>query len=94
MKKSYLKVTQVAQKSKDTMDKFMCLICREDVRESTINCEGPRHDLWNTVWKHKNIEIPTYEAQKQKHGLYVNPQTGRIERISKTLNTQTTLGKE
>ena len=94
MKKSYLKVTQVAQKSKDIMDKFMCFICREDVRHSTIDCEGPRHESWNTTWKHEKIEVPTYEIQTQKHGLYVNPQTGRIERISKTLNTQAVLDKE
>jgi len=76
------------------MDKFMCNICREDVRDNSIDCQGPRHEQWYTVWRHKDIEVPTYEAQKQKHGLYVNPETGKIERISKTLNTQPVLGKE
>lgn len=76
------------------MDKFMCFICREDVRDSTINCRGPRHELWETVWKHTKKEVPTYEAQTKKHSLYVNPNTGKIERISKDLNTPLTLGKE
>ena len=80
------------------MDKYFCHICYEDVRHSEkyvkvgninyLKCKGPRHSLMN-----KQEDKPIEEIQ-QKHGLYVNPQTGRIERISKTLNTQTTLGKE
>ena len=81
------------------MDKYFCHICHEDVRYSKkyikhgninyLRCKGPRHKLAEI-----KIEQPIEEVQTQKHGLYVNPKTGRIERISKTLNTPTTMGKE
>jgi hypothetical protein len=81
------------------MDKYLCNICKEDVRyaekyvkDGNINylrCRGPRHKLADI-----QEERPIEEVQTQKHGLYVNPITGRIERISKTLNNPTPLGKE
>jgi len=94
------------------MDKYFCHICYEDVRYAEkyskieninyLKCRGPRHKLVKKEVKVKDI-------QEDKHGLYVNPLTGKIEkakqpirkvvkkiRIKKTqpLNTPMVLGKE
>ena len=109
MKRSYLKVTQVAQKNKDIMDdwrlknQWFCNLCNIDIRKCGPHwdCEGPRHHL-----KVISEEIKALEEHGETVGLYVDPDTGkfrrgpmstgRFKRITKgkALNTQSTLGKE
>ncbi len=70
----------------DNMHKYLCAICMDDVRESDIECEGPRHYIYVGV-----DEAPIEEIQEQKFGVYVDPATGKIVK-AKALNNPLILG--
>ena len=65
---------------------YTCQICLEDVRESDIECNGPRHGL-----KVKPKEKPVEDIQIATCGAYVDPKTGKIVK-AKALNNPVMLG--
>jgi len=68
------------------MDKYRCNICLENVRETDIDCNGPRHLVYVEV-----DEAPIEEIQERKFGVYVDPETGKIVK-AKALNNPLILG--
>jgi len=70
----------------DEQSKYICNICFDDVRESDIECIGPRHLVYVKV-----DETPIEEIQERKFGIYVDPDTGKIVK-AKALNNPLILG--
>ena len=69
------------------MDNYVCALCMDDVRESGIGCNGPKHLIYIQV----EDETPIGEIQERKFGIYVDPETGKIVK-AKALNNPVTLG--
>ena len=62
------------------------MICMQDVRETDIDCNGPRHLVYVEMDKDSLEEI-----QERKFGVYVDPETGKIVK-AKALNNPLILG--
>jgi hypothetical protein len=78
----------------DTYNQYKCHICCEDVRDDVEDCGGPRHKLFkDKPVEEKQIEASTVISDNDI-GYYVNPETGKIVKRTKTLNTPAILGKE
>jgi len=72
------------------MDKYYCVHCDSDVRDSELECGGPRHMVYGNEEEEEGISIE--EIQSERHGAYVDPMTGKIVR-AKALNKPIILGK-
>ena len=78
----------------NTYSQYKCQICWEDVRDDVEDCGGPRHRLFKEKpVEEKQLEVSTVISD-DKTGYYVNPETGKIVKRTKTLNTPATMGKE
>ena len=70
------------------MDNYVCILCMNDVRDSDIDCRGPKH----LIYVEESIdETPIEEIQERKFGIYVDPETGKIVK-AKALNNPVILG--
>ena len=81
-------------------DKYKCQICHGDVRKAE-DCGGPRHAAYER-WLKEQEELKKLgqddddaksitEIQRERHGIYVDPETGKIVK-AKALNNPETLG--
>jgi hypothetical protein len=68
------------------MDKYICNICLENVRETDIDCPSIAHLVYVEI-----DEAPLEEIQERKFGVYVDPETGKIVK-AKALNNPMILG--
>ena len=82
-------------------DKYKCQICHGDVRKAE-DCGGPRHAAYellvsiadDNAMKELGLDDDAKsitEIQRERHGIYVDPETGKIVK-AKALNNPETLG--
>ena len=76
----------IKEATEDNTHKYVCNICLENVLESDIDCDGPRHYVYIEV-----NETPLEEIQERKFGIYVDPETGKMVK-AKALNNPVMLG--
>ncbi len=69
------------------MDSYVCALCMSNVKESDIECRGPKHLIYIAV----EDETPIEEIQESRFGIYVDPETGKIVK-AKALNNPVILG--